>query len=93
MATFTGTALVSGISPSTADSTPEGIGRAPDIRTISIEGTQQTALASGISVEFTYTETGPILGTYFQLFRCEPVYFGLDKSTEASNPPNCVFRN
>lgn len=93
MAIFTDTALVSGIDPTNAGSTPEGIQRAPDIRTISLAETEQTASASGISVEMTYTESGPILGTYFQLYRCEPVYFGLDKTTEVSAPPNCVFHN
>lgn len=42
MATFTGTAAVAQIQPTNVDATPEGIQRAPDIRTISLASTQLT---------------------------------------------------
>jgi hypothetical protein len=48
-----------------------------------------------ITYTMTYTTTGAILSTYFQLFRCLGIFFGSDPTAKNLNvkPPRNYWRN
>jgi hypothetical protein len=90
MATFTDAMSVSGVGG--IETTPSNLSLSPDIRFLSTSETQQTTSVSGVTPTITtYTDTGPLLSSYFQLFECVAVFFGSDQSeagTDVRPPKN-----
>jgi hypothetical protein len=93
MATFTNTMSVSSVD-STVDKTGD-LYLVVERQKIPDVPSNLTGEVAPITYTMTYTETGALLSTYFQLFRCIGIFFGSDPTAKNLNikPPRNHWHN